>query len=375
MMMSDGSRNLYRGQRPDKETADRTERPREVPPPDPSPTPLPPHPHPSQYIRKKLVGSDKGTGSLGMNPSASPNGGRRRREDEGKKKSRMPEIGRLPNSAHVRSHSSAALPRERELWCPRGGKPLALELVFREARLAGGLGLSSWADGGCPTGVLGVLHGGAQRQWGRERERAGPGEGGGSGGQAAERGDRASERGAVFPTAGAPGSRQASLGLGQLSGWVEGGAAGPEGAWWGLSSAVLTRGAGGSGASARKGSLRPGSQVLLRPARWEGVSGPMGHRWGFPPLVHGSVRLATSGLRSGLRVLLLKWECWHTASSPLHFHQKASWGLHFPRNPPFLWASAGRRAQAGSQLQWKLGCVGMAGGASFRGTGDLAPKA
>lgn len=171
LMMSDGSRNLYRGQRPDKETADRTERPREVPPPDPSPTPLPPHPHPSQYIRKKLVGSDKGTGSLGMNPSASPNGGRRRREDEGKKKSRMPEIGRLPNSAHVRSHSSAALPRERELWCPRGGKPLALELVFREARLAGGLGLSSWADGGCPTGVLGVLHGGTQRQWGRERER------------------------------------------------------------------------------------------------------------------------------------------------------------------------------------------------------------
>ena len=117
----------------------------------------------------------------------------------------MPKIVSLPHSAHVQSHSSAALSRDSEsCGAHTGGKPLAPELVFREGRLAGELGLSSWADGGYPMGVLGgAPWRGPEAE--RERARVGPGEDRGSGGQAAERGDRASESGAVSPTVGAPG--------------------------------------------------------------------------------------------------------------------------------------------------------------------------
>ena len=45
--MSNGSRNLHRGQRPEKETGDRTEQPQEVPPPDPHRPPPPPPTPPS----------------------------------------------------------------------------------------------------------------------------------------------------------------------------------------------------------------------------------------------------------------------------------------------------------------------------------------
>lgn len=102
------------------------------------------------------------------------------------------------------------------------------------------------------------------------------------------------------------------------------------------------------------------------------VSGPMGRRWIFPPLVHGSVRPTTSGL-SGLHVLLLKWERGHTLF-PTPLSPKSRLGLHFPRSPPFLWASARRRAQAGSQLHWKPGCVGTAGGPYSGGQETRPPR-
>lgn len=60
--------------------------------------------------------------------------------------------------------------------------------------------------------------------------------------------------------------------------------------------------------------------------------------------MRGSVCPTISGLSSGLRVLLLKWEDWHRASSPLHFHQKASWGCT-SRETPF---SPGISGEAGS---------------------------
>ena len=286
----------------------------------------------------------------------------------------MPETVRLPNSAHVWSHSSAALPRESESsGAHTGGKPLAPEIVLREGRLAGELGLSSWADGGCPTGVLwGAPWWGPEAEGERERERAGPGEGEGSGGQAAERGDRLCVGGCV-PRGRCPWVTAGILGLGQLSGWVEGGAAGPEGAWWGLSSAVLTRGAGGRGA---RGQCREGQPEALLPGPPETgqvggcrpgplgtrgrVSGPTGRRWVFPPLVRGSVRPTTSGL-SGLHALLLKWERGHTVSSPLLFHQKAGWGC---TSREALLSSGHRQ---GGGLKQGLSCTGSQGVWGWRG--------
>ena len=207
----------------------------------------------------------------------------------------MPEIVSLPNSAHVWSHSSAALPTESESSdAHTGGKPLALEIVLREGRLAGELGLSSWADGGCPTGALwGAPWWGPEAEGERESERVQAQERAGALGGRLQRGDRLCAGGCA-PRGRHPWVTAGILGLGQLFGRVERGAAGPEGAWWGLSSAVLTRGAGGPGASAGKGSLRPCSQVLLRLVRWEGAGlapwGPEGVSqvpWG----VGGSFRL------------------------------------------------------------------------------------
>ena len=142
-------------------------------------------------------------------------------------------------------------------------------------------------------GRCGGLHGGALRQRERERERERAQERAGALGGRLQRGDRLCAGGCA-PRGRHPWVTAGILGLGQLFGRVEGGAAGPEGAWWGLSSAVLTRGAGGPGASAGKGSLRPCSQVLLRLVRWEGAGlapwGPEGVSqvpWG----VGGSFRL------------------------------------------------------------------------------------
>lgn len=134
----------------------------------------------------------------------------------------MPKIVSLPNSAHVQNHSSAALSRESERCAHTGGKPLAPELVFWEGRLAGELGPSSWADGGCPMGVLGgTPWRGPEAERESVQERAQERRGG-SGDQAAE--ETGPLNGGLCP------SRQVPLGLGQLSHWVEGGAARPEGA-------------------------------------------------------------------------------------------------------------------------------------------------
>lgn len=120
------------------------------------------------------------------------------------------------------------------------------------------------------------------------------------------------------------------------------------------------------GAGAGKGSLRPCSQVLLRPTRWEGVGlslwgpegvpGPMGRQWDFLPL-RGFLCPTTSGLRSGLRVLLLKREGWHRASSLLHFHQKASWGCPSRETPLFSghWWGGGSRISAALEAGLSVG--------------------
>lgn len=65
---------------------------------------------------------------------------------------------------------------------------------------------------------------------------------------------------------------------------------------------------------------------------------------------------------------------WAHSLLPTPLSPKSRLGLHFPRSPPFLWASAGRRAQAGSQLHWKPGCVGMAGGPYSGGQETWPPR-
>ena len=127
------------------------------------------------------------------------------------------------------------------------------------------------------------------------------------------------------------------------------------------------------GAGAGKGSLRPCSQVFLRPT--------------CPPVdpraclrSHGaSVGLSASGARLCLpnHIRAEQWAACFTSEAgglaqgllPTPFSPKSQLGLHLPRNPLF----SGH--QRGGGLKQGLSCPGSQAVWGWGETGDLAPKA